>query len=360
MSGSQIRVNPEELRIFVSSVFEKLGVPKKDAFTTADVLVSADLRGIESHGTSRLPRYVYRLENGLINKTPQIRIVREKPCTLLVDGDNGLGQVVGVWAMDKCIEKANSAGIGMATVRNSNHFGIAGYYSMRALKHDMIGVSLTNSQPLVAPTFGRQKIIGTNPISVSVPASKEMSFVLDMATSIVPLGTISVHAKLKQPIHESWAINRAGLPTKDPEEVIDGGALMPLGGPRITGGHKGYGLSTVVDILSGILSGASYAVNVGSPYEPTISNIGHLFAAVSIDAFRPADEFKRDMDELIRTLKSSPKAAGQDRIYVHGEIEFEMEKQRRSHGIPVREEFARDLIDVGKRFGVDTTFLDRY
>jgi len=136
--------------------------------------------------------------------------------------------------------------------------------------------------------------------------------------------------------------------------------LMPLGGPRITGGHKGYGLSTVVDILSGILSGASYAVNVGSPYEPTISNIGHLFAAVSIDAFRPADEFKRDMDELIRTLKSSPKAAGQDRIYVHGEIEFETEKQRRSHGIPVREEFARDLIDVGKRFGVDTTFLDRY
>lgn len=352
-------MNAEELRAFVATVFEKLSVPGKDAFTTADSLIKADLRGIESHGTSRLPRYVYRVENKLINTSPRIKIVRESPSTMLVDGDNGLGQVVGVWTMDRCIEKAKSTGICMATVKNSNHFGIAAYYSMRALKHNMIGISLTNSQPLVAPTFGKQRTIGTNPISVSVPAGKEKPFVLDMATSIVPLGTISVHAKLKQPINANWAVNKDGAPTTNPEEAEKEGALMPLGGPRITGGHKGYGLSTVVDIVSGVLSGASFAVTVGSPFEHTISNIGHFFAAIDIQAFRPLDEFKSDMDELIRTLKNSPKAAGQNRIYIHGEIEFEMEKDRIEHGIPVHEAFAKDLIDVGKKLGVDTRFLEK-
>ncbi|MEN4042772.1 MAG: Ldh family oxidoreductase [Anaerolineaceae bacterium] len=344
----------EDVRNFVERFFVKLNVPPAHARIAADVLISADLRGVDSHGIIRLNTYYgTRLRQGLIDPTSPVSVVTETGTTLALDGGNGLGQVVAHHAMVRCIEKARQSGIAMVTVRNSNHYGIAGYYAMMALPHDMIGISFTNSQPLVAPTYGRTPFLGTNPIAVAIPAGEELPYVLDMATSIVPIGRVTVHRDAGIPIPAGWGMDKEGQITTDPQDVLNGGALMPLGGPDFLRGYKGYGLSLLVDLFSGILSGAAYGPHVGKPGNArNTADVGHFFAALRVDAFRPVAEFKTSMDSYIRELKAAPKAAGQNRIYIHGEKEFERAQRYARQGLPIMAATVEKLIRVGEEVAV--------
>ena len=345
------------LREFVVKVFRRLGVPARDARTTSDALVAADLRGIGSHGVARLPRYVSGIKAGSIVPKDASRIVKQTRATVLIDGGNGLGQVVGRKAMELAIRKARETAVGFATVRNSNHYGIAGYYSMMALRAGMIGISSTNAAPLVVPTFGRTSVLGTNPISVAVPAGTEEPFVLDMATSVVPRGTIEVYDRQGKEMPLGWAVDPTGHSTTNPRIVLEalakrlGGGILPLGGEGETfSGHKGYGLALLVDILCGALPGAGTALDVYA--DERAANVGHFFGAIDVRAFRPLPAFKRDMDKLLRTLRESPRAEGHDHIYVHGEKSFAMERERRAKGIPLGPKVVDSLRKIGGDAGV--------
>jgi L-2-hydroxycarboxylate dehydrogenase (NAD+) len=342
-----------DLNDFMVRFFEKLDVSPADAKIAAEILLAADLRGVDSHGIIRLHTYYgSRLMAKTIDPTSPVKIIRETPVSLAIDGGNGLGQVISYNAMTRCIEKASQSGMCVTTVRNSNHYGIAGYYAMMALPHDMIGISFTNSQPLVAPTYGRKAMLGTNPIAVAAPANKHRPYVLDMATSIVPIGRVTVFEKAGKPIPAGWGIDKEGRVTTNPAEVLQGGALMPLGGIDIMRGYKGYGLGMLVDIFSGVLSGAATAGEVGDPSQPRGANVGHFFAAMRIDAFRPADEFKKDMDHLMDQLVNSPLAVDQERIYIHGEKEFERSERYLRNGIPLLSEVVKGLQEAGKKVNV--------
>jgi L-2-hydroxycarboxylate dehydrogenase (NAD+) len=335
----------------------KLGVPEKDAKVTTDVLVLADLRGVESHGVARLPRYYTDLKNGWTKPTDQSKIVKETKATALIDAGQSLGQVVGRKGMELAIKKAKETAVGIVSVSNSHHYGIAGYYSLMALEHDLIGVSMTNAAPLVVPTFGSTAILGTNPISLTAPAEKEKPFVLDMATSVVPRGKLEVYDRQKKLMPLGWAVDTTGRGTSDPHAVLDalskrlGGGILPLGGEgEEHSGHKGYGLALMVDVLSGVLSGSS--TGLGVDVDKTKPNVGHFFMVIDPSAFRPLDEFKRDMDRLARELKNSPKAQGQSRIYVHGEKSSARIDKYRREGIPLGGPVVNEMKRVGNEIGV--------
>ncbi len=339
----------QDLFDYMVRFFTKLGVPQSRAEITAEILQAADLRGVSSHGMIRLQSYYgSRLQNGLIDPLAETEIVRERVSSIALDGKNGLGQVVAKDAMTRCIKKASQSGIAMVTVSNSNHFGIAGYYAMMALEEDMIGISLTNSQPLVAPTYGRTRVLGTNPISLAAPALSSRAFVLDMATSIVPIGKVTYYEKAGESIPSGWALDSEGVLTTDPKAVLNGGALYPLGGPDFLRGYKGYGLAMLVDILSGVLSGSAFGKNVANPKSAAPANVGHFFAAIRLDAFRDPDEFKNDMELLFNQMRKAEKAKGENRIYIHGEKEFELAEKYRSEGIPLLEEVVNNLISAGE------------
>jgi L-2-hydroxycarboxylate dehydrogenase (NAD+) len=340
----------DDLKEYIVRYFTKLGVPESDARISADILISADLRGVDSHGVIRLNTYYgSRLRKGLIDPHPQIQTLAETPATLRLDGGTGLGQVVGHYAMTRCIQKAKEVGMAMVTVKNSNHYGIAGYYAMMALEEDMIGISYTNAQPLVAPTYGRTAVLGTNPIAVAVPAGKQRPYVLDMATSIVPIGRITVYQKAGKKIPQGWGVDKDGAVTDDPNGVLSGGALMPLGGIDVMRGYKGYGLAMLVDIFSGVLSGAATASHVGQPGKNLPADVGHFFQVVRIDSIRPIAEFKEHMDSFIQELKDAPKAAGQERIYIPGEKEFELAEKNAQAGVPLMTE----VVDMLKKDGAE-------
>jgi len=339
-----------------------VGVPEQDAAIAADVLVAADLRGIPSHGVARLRGlYVSRLQSGVIAACPQTRIVSETPATALLDGGAGLGHPIACRAMQLAIAKAQDVGAGFVAVRNSNHFGIAGYYAMMALEHGCVGMCMTNTNRWTVPTFGRNPILGTNPLAVAAPAGKERPFVLDMATAIVPIGKLEVYDRLNKQIPLGWATDEQGLPTDDPGLVLrnaqhSSGGLLPLGGAgEESGGHKGYGLAAWVDIFSAMFSGAMYADMLypreadGTPRE---SLVGHFFGAWRVNAFRPLADFQAGMDDLLQRLRNSPTAAGQERIYVAGEKEYEETEHRLLHGIPVPPVVMQDLIALGEEHGV--------
>src|SRR5438309_2405374 len=352
-----VRVDEKALRGFCEQVLRKLGVPADDARTTTDVLVTADLRGIESHGVARLGRYVTGLKKGFMRPTDQSRVIKETKATALVDGGQSLGQVVGKRGMDLAIKKARDTAIGVVSVRNSNHYGIAGYYSLMALEHNLIGVSMTNASALVVPTFGRTAILGTNPISLAAPTMKEKAFVLDMATSTVPRGKVEVYNRLGQPMPHGWAVDETGRSSTDPARVLNalakllGGSLLPLGcGGQELGGHKGYGLALMVDVLCGVLSGAATGLQVYTDEKKP--NVGHFFMALDPTAFRPLDEFRGDMDRLCRELKESPKAHGQERIYVHGEKSFARMERFREQGIPLDPKVVDGLKKIGTDLGI--------
>jgi L-2-hydroxycarboxylate dehydrogenase (NAD+) len=361
MSG-EITVQAEPLTDFCVQAFQKLGVSEEDARVTADVLVTANLRGIDSHGVARLRRYVNGLRDGVMVAQPEVKVVTETPVTALVDAGGGLGQPVSYRAMETAIQKALDYGAGFVTVRNSNHYGIAGYYAMMALEHDCIGISMTNAAVLVVPTFGRDAMLGTNPIAVAAPAGEELPFVMDMATSTVPRGKLEVYNRLEKPLPLGWATDETGTPTDDAGRVLDnftrlaGGGLLPLGGAgELLGGHKGYGLALWVDVFCAVLSGAAYANLVypkTSDGKPLPSNIGHFFGAWRVDGFRPVDEFEAAMDDLQRRLKDSPKAEDASRIYIHGEKEYEEAERRSKDGIPLNPKVAADLKAIGAELGV--------
>ncbi len=358
-----LRVWAEPLKAFCVRVFDKMNVPEEDARIVADVLVAANLRGIDSHGVARLRRYVNGLRDGVMLARPQVQVVTETPATALIDAGAGLGQPVSYRAMEKAIQKARDYGAGFVTVRNSNHYGIAGYYAMMALEHDCIGISMTNAAVLVVPTFGRDAMLGTNPIAVAAPAGDERPFVLDMATSTVPRGKLEVYDRLEEPLPLGWATDEAGTPTEDAGRVLEnfkqraGGGLLPLGGAgELLRGYKGYGLGMWVDVFCAILSGAAYADTVypKTPDGKSLpSKIGHFFGAWRVDGFRPVDEFKAAMDDLQRRLKNAPKAENETRIYVHGEKEYEEAERRSREGIPLNPKVAADLRAIGEELGVE-------
>ena len=353
--AKDLHFRPRDLQAYIERFFRKYGVPEANARRAAAIVTEADLRGVHSHGLSRLHVYYGdRLRAGLMDPTTPYSIIQETGTTVRFDGANGFGQVVGHEAMTACIEKAKKHHVGIATVRNSNHYGIAAYYSMLALEHNMIGISLTNSQPLVAPTYGRDRLLGTNPISVAVPAKNRRPYVLDMATSIVPMGKIMLAETKGEKVPLGYGIDADGRLTEDPAKIRFGGALLPLGGTDIMSGYKGYGLALLVDILCGVLSGAAFGGNVGSPVgtEGGPTDIGHFFMAVDIEAFRSLGDFTRDMDSLMEQLAGSAKEPGRDRIYIHGEKEFEKKEFYMKNGIGLPEAVVEVLKKKGEETGV--------
>ncbi|HEY8296725.1 MAG TPA: Ldh family oxidoreductase [Candidatus Baltobacteraceae bacterium] len=326
----------QKLKDFVRAALAKVEVAPEQAAVVGDVLVAADLRGIESHGVARLESYyVSRIRGGKLAAKPNYEIVRETETSVLYDAGNGLGHPVGKLAMQNVLEKARKHGAAFGAVRNSNHFGIAGYYAMMALEHDMIGMASTNSVRYGAPTFGKSVMLGTNPLAYAIPTGNEPAFVLDFATTTVPKGKLEVYKRKGKPLNSGWAIDEHGEMTTDPDEALRG-ALLPLGGfGTDNGGHKGYGLGMLVDILCGVLSGGAFGNGLPLVKDTMEGAISHWFGAFRVDGFRDVDAFKADMDKELRAFKDSQKVRGADRIYVAGEIEFEKAAYHRETGVPV-------------------------
>ncbi len=342
-----------KLKALTVEILTKVGVARDHAKVVADVLVDADERGVESHGVARLNSYyVSRIRGGKLNPNPHYHLVRETETTVLFDADNGLGHPAGKLAMDAVIAKAKKHGSAFGAVRNSNHFGIAGYYAMLALDHDMIGMASTNSVRYGAPTFGRDVLLGTNPLAFAIPAAKEPAFVLDFATTTVPKGKLEVYKRKGLPLKEGWAIDEEGYGTTDPDAALRG-ALLPLGGLGTDhSGHKGYGLGLLVDILCGVLSGGAFGPTLPTVNDSKEGAISHWFGAFRIDAFRDVAQFKADMDTELRTFKNSQKAPGQDRIYVAGEIEYEKTQEARRNGVPVHVKIWDELEKLSGELGI--------
>lgn len=348
-----------DLKKFALAIFKKIGCTEQQAQLATDVLLSADLRGIDSHGIARLSGYVRLWEAKRINTTPNIRIVHESPSTAVVDGDAGLGLVVAPRAMEIAIEKAKTCGTGWVAVKNSNHFGIAGYHSMMALQHDMIGISMTNASPLVAPTFSVERLLGTNPICVAIPANKQPAFVADFATTTAANGKLEILQRKNQEAPVGWIQNKMGDSSINPNELKDGGALLPLGSDREHGSHKGFCLGAWVDIFSAVLSGANYGPWVppfvsflAPPADPVGEGIGHFFGAMRVDAFRPADEFKEHMDNWINRFRSAKTVEGYEKLIIPGDPEREMNEHRLAHGIPLNSKVVDDLKELAQRFNL--------
>ena len=344
---------------FSKNIFIKIGCSTSDAEIAANTLLSADLRGIDSHGVARLIGYVRLWEVRRINATPQLKIIHETPSTAVVDGDAGLGLVVAPYAMQVAIDKAKNAGTGWVSVQNSNHFGIAGYHAMMALPHDMIGIAMTNASALVAPTFSTERLLGTNPIAVAIPAGEEPAFVADFATTTAANGKLEMLQRKDESTPNGWVQTKEGKTSTNANELKEGGVLLPLGGDKEHGSHKGYMLGSIVDIFSAILSGANYGpwvppfpAYVPMPTDLPGKGIGHFFGAMRIDAFRPAQDFKDNMDKWIRRFRSAKTVEGYDSVVIPGEPEAAMEKERRQNGIVLMKSVADDLRSLGDKFSV--------
>ena len=354
-------VNDEKLTNFTSQIFQKLGVSREDSDVTADILVASDLRGIPSHGVARLKRYYDGIKNGLMIPDAKATIEKESASTASINANNGLGQPAGYFGMNLAIQKAEETGLGFVTVGHSNHYGIAGYYSMMALdKGNLIGISMTNSAPLVVPTFSKDMMIGTNPISIAAPCTNERPFVLDMATSVVPRGKFEVYERENKPVPAGWAVDEQGVPSTDTARIVQnmaktlGGGILPLGGAgELLSGHKGYGMSLMVDILSGVLSGAKFGpfVKAKAGGEKFI-NVGHFFGAIKIENFIDLNQFKNTMDNMIQTLKNSQKAKGENRVFIHGEKEYEKFEDYKKNGVPLQDKVVNALKQMGEETGV--------
>lgn len=345
---------------FSKEVFLKIGCTEDDAFLATTVLLSADLRGIDSHGIARLGGYVRLWEAQRVNAKPDVKIIHQTPSTATVDGGSGLGLVVAPKAMQIAIDKAKAVGTGWVSVQNSNHFGIAGYHAMMALEHDMIGICMTNASPLVAPTFSVERLLGTNPICVAVPAGSQPAFVADLATTTAANGKLEILQRKNSEAPSGWIQDKEGKPSIDPHELKVGGALLPLGGDREHGSHKGYALGAVVDIFSAILSGANYGpwVPPFPAYVPMPTNmpgkgIGHFFGAMRIDAFRPAEEFKHHMDNWIERFRSAKTVEGFEKVIIPGDPEREMEAERKLGGIPLVGAVVDDLRKLAEKFEIE-------
>lgn len=351
----------QRLRDFTVKVFKAIGCPDTDADLAADVLLAADLRGIDSHGVARLSGYVRLWESGRLNPKPRVRVVHETPTTATVDGDGGLGLVTAPFAMDIAIEKARQYGSGWVAIRNSNHFGIAGYHALKAAAQEMIGYALTNASPLVAPTFSSERLLGTNPICYAFPAGSYPPVVVDMATSAAANGKLEIAERAGKRIPDGWVLDVEGQPTTDATAVKKGGALLPLGSDRDHGSHKGFGLSAIVDILSGVLSGANYG-----PWVPPFvaylqpvadqpgQGIGHFVGAMRVDGFRPVADFKANMDQWITRFKHAKRVDERQSVIIPGEPEYAATLERQKNGIPLVEAVQEDLNKLASKLGIDS------
>jgi LDH2 family malate/lactate/ureidoglycolate dehydrogenase len=344
---------------FTKNVFIKMGCSQKDAQLATTVLLSADIRGIDSHGVARLSGYVRLWEAGRINTQPSLKIVHETPSTAVIDGDAGLGLVVSPFAMQVAIQKAQQCGTGWVSVKNSNHFGIAGYHAMMALDYDMIGIAMTNASALVAPTFSIEKMLGTNPIAVAIPAGKQPPFVADFATTTASNGKLEILQRKNEEAPLGWVQNNEGIPTTDAAILKKGGSMLPLGSDREHGSHKGYALGSIVDIFSAVLSGAAYGpwVPPFPAYVPMPQNmpgkgLGHFFGAMRIDAFRPADEFKAHMDNWIERFRAAKPIDNQQKVLIPGDPERDIEALRMKDGIPLLAPVMNDLNSIAIKFGL--------
>lgn len=354
-----VRIEREALISFCAGIFRKFGVGSREARCQAEVLVSADARGIPSHGVARLPRYTAGLKTGQMIPGAQPLVVRDSPTASLVDAQGSMGAPVSVEMMQSVIDKAEEAGMAFGCVRNSNHFGIAGYYAMMALDRDMIGMAMTNTAALGVPTYGKQVMFGTNPIAVAAPAGAEKSFVLDMSTTVVTRGKIEVYDRAGGLLPAGWAVDKSGLPARDPRSLLDdmfnrrGGGIVPLGGDsELTGGHKGYGLAVMVDILTGLIAGGGFGLDVMDT-DVSSARVSHCFAAMRIDLFQEPSLFKKEMDRMLSSLRSCPPAEGGERVYYAGLKEAESEDRAAIEGVRLDANVYKKLESVGAECGVE-------
>jgi L-2-hydroxycarboxylate dehydrogenase (NAD+) len=356
---SDVRVERGHLESFCQRVFQRLNLPEHDARMAAAVLVAADARGIPSHGVARLWRYVNGLQTGVVLPDAPVEVLVDTPSSIVIHAHGAMGAPVSVRAMEGVIAKAQANGAAFGCVRDSNHFGIAGYYAMMALDKDMLGIAMTNTAALGVPTFGRQVMYGTNPLAFAAPADEERAFVLDMSTTVVTRGKIEVYERLGKELPDGWVVDKTGQPASDARTVLDdmfhrvGCGILPLGGAGETfSGHKGYGLAVMVDILCAVLCGAP----CGSDLADTAASSGrasHFFGAIRIDRFRDPQEFRRDMDRMLRNLRSCPPAVGAERVYFAGQKEFEQEEECSKKGIPLLIKTYGQICGIGNEYGVD-------
>ena len=352
----------EIMEQFMIDVFKKVGVPEEDAMVCAEILISADKRGIDSHGCGRFkPIYIDRIRAGIQNPVTNFEVVREGPTTAVVDGHDGMGHVIGKRSMQMAIDKAKTYGMGMVTVRNSTHYGIAGYYTMMAAGQGMIGITGTNARPSIAPTFGVENMLGTNPLTVGLPSDEDFPFVLDCATSVTQRGKIEVYDRADKDLPEGWVIDEEGKIRTDTKQVLidlDHGkaALTPLGGVgEENGGYKGYGYATVVEILSSALQGGAFlkALNgLDGKGDKVPFHLGHFFIAIDINAFTEVSAFKKTTGDILRQLRASKKMPGQERIYTAGEKEYLSWLERKDKGVPFNENMQKTFIKLRDEMGL--------
>ncbi len=351
---------PEYLESFTRKVFMKMGSGEKDATMASKVFIAAELRGLSSHGMIRIKDYYQLWKAGRINVRPNVRIVHETLSTAVVDGDGAVGMIPATISMRIAIEKAEKAGSGWVSTRNSNHFGIAGFYSMMALEKDMIGISMTNANPLVAPTFSLSRLLGTNPIAVAIPAGKHFPFIADFSTTPIARGKLAVAAKQGEKVPLGYVQDKKGGPSDEPDILKEGGSMLTLGGDYEHGSHKGYCMSAVVDIFSAILSGANFGpfVPPSVAYLPVLDKkvgegTGHFFGAMRIDAFQSSENFKAKMDEWIDTFKNAKTAPGHEEVLIPGEPERRKEQEIRKTGIKIIPAIAKEMKEIADSLGVD-------
>ncbi len=349
----------ERLREFAARVFVSCGVPEGDASTAAGVLLTADVWGIDSHGLARLPAYFEMLTRGLVNPRPQIKTLRELPAIAVIDADNGLGLVVGPQANEMAMQKAEAVGSGWVSVRHSNHFGIAGYYPFKALERDLIGWAMTNTPALVSPLWGAERMLGTNPLALAFPGKEEPPVVIDMSTSGVSYGVLETALRDGKTLPEGVLIDRDGHPTTRPADFADGGALLPLGGDRVSGGHKGYCLAAMIDLLCGVLAGANWGPFIPpfphylkQPERSVGKGLGHLFGAFRIDGFMEPDEFKRAVDDWQRVFRATKPAPQTEGVLIPGDPERAAEARRLKEGVPLAPAIISELRAVSAQSGV--------
>jgi len=346
-TGAAARFSHAQLLDFSRVVLERLGVPGDGAQTVAECLVFAELRGVDSHGLIRLPVYARRIQAGVVNARPTIRVERRFAAVSLVEGDNGLGPVVGMRAMLEALDLAETSGAAWVGVRGSNHFGAAAYYLEQALRRSYIGCAVSNAPPNMAAFGGRVRFLGTNPMAVAIPAGRMRPLIFDASSSVAARGKIITAAQRHQPIPEGWAIDPEGRPTTDAQAALLG-AVLPFGGA------KGSAVSFIIDILSGVQTGAAFALHLNTLENlKAVQNLGHVFAAFRTDLFLPAEEFRRRMDEVLEMLRSSPPAPGVARVLAPGEVELDNEARNRECGIPLEQATIRQLEELGRETGVE-------
>ena len=351
-SSHTIRIHHDEVKSFCMAVFERLGVRPQDAAIWADVLVQTSLRGVDSHGVLVLPMYAAMIEAGGIKVSSQIEIMNDSGPTVVLDGRHGIGQVIAKQAMEMALDRAQQFGLSLITVRNSNHFGRAGFYAAKSLSRDMLGMAVTNAGPALAAWGGKTKVIGSNALAIAVPAGKELPIVFDTAAGAAAAAKIFVAAERGERIPADWMLDRDGNPTEDPNALFTGGVLLPFGK------HKGYGFGVMMDVLTGVLSGGLFGTHVRGFGRDMSEPLGvcQTFCALKIENFLPAIEFKGRRDEMIAEIKRSEPIKGVDRVYLPGEQGFITAAEREAHGIPIWEKLARELRSLAQRLSLASPF----